>query len=61
MKRGFEAVQAEILKGGFAAIKGPLKDNTGAEIAAAGQSFLETDPALESMSYLVEGVIGSTS
>ncbi|SEM45067.1 nucleoside-binding protein [Gemmobacter aquatilis] len=60
-RKQFEAVQAEILKGGFAAIKGPLKDNTGAEIAAAGQSFLETDPALESMSYLVEGVIGSTS
>lgn len=57
----FEAVQAEILKGGFAAIKGPLKDNTGKEIAAAGQSFVETDIALESMDYLVEGVVGSTS
>ncbi len=57
----FEAVKAEIMLGGYAAIKGPLKDNTGAEIAAAGQSFLETDIALESMGYLVEGVIGSTS
>jgi basic membrane protein A len=57
----FEATKAEILKGNFAAIKGPLKDNTGKVIATDGQSFKETDVALESMSYLVEGVVGSTS
>lgn len=57
----FEATKAEIMKGGFAAIKGPLKDNAGNVIAAEGQSFVETDIALESMNYLVEGVIGSTS
>ena len=57
----FDATQAEILKGGFAAIKGPLKDNAGNVIAAEGQSFTETDVALESMNYLVDGVIGSTS
>ncbi|PZU20864.1 MAG: BMP family ABC transporter substrate-binding protein [Shinella sp.] len=57
----FEAVKADILKGGFAAIKGPLKDNKGNVVATAGQAFVETDVALESMSYLVEGVIGSTS
>lgn len=57
----FEAVKAEIEKGGFSVIKGPLKDNQGNEVAAAGQAFLETDPALEGMGYLVEGVIGSTS
>lgn len=57
----FEATKAEIMAGGFAAIKGPLNDNTGNVIAAAGQSFVETDIALESMDYLVEGVIGSTS
>ncbi|MFA5951691.1 MAG: BMP family ABC transporter substrate-binding protein [Hyphomicrobium sp.] len=57
----FEAAKAEILKGSFAAIKGPLKDNAGKVIATEGQSFKETDVALESMSYLVEGVIGSTS
>jgi len=55
----FEATKAEIMKGGFSVIKGPMKDNKGNVIATAGQSFLETDVALESMDYLVEGVIGS--
>lgn len=60
-RKQFEETQAEILKGGFAAIKGPLYDNKGNVIATAGQSFVETDVALESMNYLVEGVIGSTN
>lgn len=57
----FEATKAEIMKGGFAAIKGPLKDNKGNMIASEGEAFLESDVSLESMGYLVEGVIGSTS
>ena len=57
----FEATKAEILKGGFAVIKGPMKDNAGNMIAASGEAFAETDVALESMDYLVEGVVGSTS
>lgn len=57
----FEATRAEILAGGFAAFKGPMKDNRGNEIVAAGQAFKESDVELESMSYLVEGVIGSTA
>lgn len=57
----FAEVQAAILAGGFSAIKGPLNDNRGNIIASAGQAFLETDVALESMNYLVEGVLGSTS
>jgi len=60
-RKQFEATKAEIMKGGFAVIKGPLKSNTGKTIAAAGQAFEETDVALESMDYLVEGVVGSTS
>lgn len=55
----FEAVKAEIMKGGFAAYKGPLKDNNGNDILKEGESLVETDVALESMNYLVEGVIGS--
>ena len=47
------------MKGGFAAYKGPLKDNNGNVILNEGESFVETDVALESMNYLVEGVIGS--
>lgn len=57
----FEATRDEILKGGFAVIKGPLKDNKGNVIAAEGEAFAETDVALERMDYLVEGVVGSTS
>ncbi|MBT9385222.1 BMP family ABC transporter substrate-binding protein [Pseudooceanicola sp. CBS1P-1] len=57
----FEATKAEILKGGFAVIKGPLKDNKGNVIATEGQAFPEDDVALESMNYLVDGVLGSTS
>lgn len=57
----FEATKAEIEAGGFAVIKGPLNDNEGNVIATEGQSFVETDVALESMDYLVEGVIGSAS
>lgn len=55
----FEATKAEIMQGGYAVIDGPLNDNNGNVIATAGQSFLETDVALESMDYLVDGVIGS--
>lgn len=57
----FEATKAEILAGGFAAIKGPLNDNRGNVIAGPGEAFEESDVALESMDYLVEGVVGSTS
>ena len=57
----FDATTAEIMKGGFAVIKGPLKDNKGKVVVTAGQAFPETAIELESMNYLVEGVIGSTS
>jgi len=57
----FEAVKAEMMKGGFPIIKGPIADNTGKTIAPAGKAFAEDDIALESMDYLVEGVIGATS
>ncbi|MCR9085953.1 MAG: BMP family ABC transporter substrate-binding protein [Rhodobacteraceae bacterium] len=57
----FDAAKAEIEAGGFAAIKGPLKDNQGNVIVGEGAALPEDDIALESMDYLVEGVIGSTS
>jgi simple sugar transport system substrate-binding protein len=56
-----DAVKAEILKGGYSAIKGPLKTNTGKEAVPAGKAYVETAIELESMDYLVEGVIGSNS
>ena len=60
-RKQFEATRAAILKGGYSIFKGPLKDNKGNEIIAAGKDYLETDVALESMGYLVDGVIGATS
>jgi simple sugar transport system substrate-binding protein len=56
-----DAVKAEIMKGGFSVFKGPMKDNQGREIISAGTTYQETAIELESMSYLVEGVIGATS
>jgi basic membrane protein A len=56
-----DATLAEIKKGNYAVIKGPLKDNKGAMVVASGTAYPETAIQLESMNYLVEGVIGSTS
>lgn len=60
-RRQADAVRDEMMKGGYAVIKGPLKDNRGNEIVAAGTDYPETAIELESMDYLVEGVVGSTS
>ncbi|MET0315109.1 MAG: BMP family ABC transporter substrate-binding protein [Hansschlegelia sp.] len=60
-RKQFEATLADIRKGGYAVIKGPLKDNKGKEIAAAGKEYPENAIELESTGYLVEGVLGSTS
>jgi basic membrane protein A and related proteins len=57
----FDGTLAEMMKGGFAVIKGPLKNNKGDVVAAEGKAFPETAVELESMDYLVEGVVGSTS
>lgn len=60
-KKDFEAAYAEIMKGNFAIIKGPLKDNKGSTVVPAGKVYGERDIALEKMNYLLDGVIGSTS
>lgn len=60
-RKNADAVKAEILKGGYAVIKGPLKDNKGNMVVPAGKAYVETAIELESMDYLVEGVLGATS
>jgi simple sugar transport system substrate-binding protein len=57
-KKAADAVKAKFMDGSFVIFKGPLKDNTGKELIAAGKSFGQTAIELESMDYLVEGVIG---
>jgi basic membrane protein A and related proteins len=53
--------KAKLMAGGFSIFKGPLKDNKGNTVISAGQEQGQTDPVLESMNYLVDGVLGSTS
>ncbi len=60
-RKQFDATLALMMKGGFAVIKGPLKSNKGDVVVAAGQALPETAIELESMNYLVDGVVGSTA
>ena len=52
-------IKAKMLAGSFDIFKGPLKDNKGAEVVAAGKAYRQTDLELEKMNYLVEGVAGA--
>jgi simple sugar transport system substrate-binding protein len=58
-KKSADAIKAQMIAGKFDIFKGPLKDNKGNVVVAAGKSFKQTDIELEKMNYLVEGVIGS--
>ncbi len=53
-----DAALAEMKKGTYAIFKGPLRDNAGKEVIAAGTAYRQTEPVLEQMGYLVEGVAG---
>jgi len=54
-------VKAKLMAGGYAIFQGPLVDNKGKTVIASGTARGQTDPELEKMDYLVEGVIGATS
>src|SRR5882757_8440070 len=60
-KEKADAAKAAILNGSLAIYKGALKDNKGNTVIPAGTSYVITEPKLESMNYLVEGVLGATS
>lgn len=57
-KQVADTVKASMLKGDFDIFKGPLKDNTGKVVVAAGVSLDQQNPVLEQMNYLVAGVVG---
>jgi simple sugar transport system substrate-binding protein len=57
-RQNADAVKAQILRGEYIIFKGPLRDNGGKTVIAAGTSHKQTDVTLEQMNYLVEGVIG---
>jgi simple sugar transport system substrate-binding protein len=60
-RRQADDVKAKLTAGSYAIFKGPLKDNKGNTVIAAGVERGQTDPELEKMNYLVEGVVGATS
>lgn len=57
-KAAADAVKAKFMDGSYVIFKGPIKDNKGKEVIPAGKSYAQTAIELESMDYLVEGVIG---
>ena len=59
-KKKADAAKAKFMDGTMVVYKGPLKDNTGKVVIAAGVEQKQTDIALEKMDYLVEGVVGKT-
>jgi simple sugar transport system substrate-binding protein len=60
-RKKFEATLAQMMAGSFSVFKGALKDNKGNVVIAADKSYAEDAIELESMGYLVEGVVGSTA
>jgi basic membrane protein A len=58
LKTKADAAKAALTAGTLVVYQGPLKDNAGKELIAAGTKQVQTDIALESMNYLVEGVKG---
>ena len=59
-KKDAEAAKAKFMDGTMVIFKGPLKDNAGKEILPEGKDYKQQDIELESMGWLVEGVLGST-
>jgi len=54
-------IEAKLIAGSYVIFKGPLMDNKGKTVIAAGVERGQTDIELEKMDYLIEGVIGATS
>ena len=54
-------VKAKLTAGSYVIFKGPIADNKGKTVITAGVDRRQTDPELEKMDYLVNGVIGATS
>jgi simple sugar transport system substrate-binding protein len=57
-----DEVKAALTAGNYVIFKGPLQDNSGKTVIAAGEELIQTndtDIKLEAMNFLVEGVLGS--
>jgi basic membrane protein A and related proteins len=60
-RKATDAVKAKMMTTDYVIFKGPLKDNKGNELIAAGKDYGQTDLWLEKMNWLADGVIGATS
>jgi basic membrane protein A len=60
-KKKADEAKAKFMDGSMIVYQGPLKDNTGKVIIPDGVKQAQTDIALESMNYLVEGVKGKVN
>ena len=57
-RKAADAAKERFMTGKFTAFKGPLRDNNGKVVIAEGTSHPQHAIELESMDYLVEGVVG---
>jgi len=57
-RQNADGVKAKMMSGEFVIFKGPIKDNKGGVVVADGTTHIQTDYTLESMNYLVSGVVG---
>jgi simple sugar transport system substrate-binding protein len=57
-RKAADDVKMKFMAGDFVIFKGPIKDNAGNTVIPADKTYIQTAPELESMNYLVEGVIG---
>lgn len=53
-----EAAKAKLIDGSLVIFKGEMKDNRGNVVIPAGQQYTLQDPQLETIDWLVEGVVG---
>jgi simple sugar transport system substrate-binding protein len=60
-KKQADDVKAKLVAGSHTIFAGPLMDNKGKTMIPAGTNRGQTDPELEKMDYLIDGVIGATS
>jgi len=57
-RKNADAIKARMMKGEFNIFSGEIRDNTGKIVIARGTALNQTAIELESMNYLVQGVIG---
>jgi basic membrane protein A len=60
-RKAGDAAKAGLIAGTLVIFKGPILDNKGNTVVAAGDAKVQTDISLESMNYLVQGVNGSVA